>query len=75
MRTLFTLPNHHPGSESNMSLTEAFGDITPDRYTYDPSSPPPEFGKPVRKYWAFDENYVNVNHGKLVAKVHYTFTT
>ncbi|KAI0777109.1 pyridoxal phosphate-dependent transferase [Irpex lacteus] len=46
-----------------MSLAEAFSDITPDRYTYDPSTPPPEFGKPFRKYWAFDEKYVHVNHG------------
>ena len=46
-----------------MSLAQAFSDITADRYTYDPSSTPPEFGKAVRKYWAFDKEYVNVNHG------------
>lgn len=70
MRTLFALPNHQSDTgASNMSLAESFSDITPDRYTYDPSSPPPEFGKPVRKYWAFDESYVNVNHGKLLFQV------
>lgn len=45
-----------------MSL--AASDISSDRYTYDPSSKPPEFGKAVRKYWAFEDGYVNVNHGK-----------
>lgn len=33
------------------------------RHAYDPDAPPPEFGEDVRKYWAFEEGYVNVNHG------------
>ncbi len=61
-----TYSNNHISFTGNMSLAEAFSDITPDRYTYDPSTPPPEFGKPFRKYWAFDEKYVHVNHGKLL---------
>ncbi|CAL1716184.1 unnamed protein product [Somion occarium] len=31
--------------------------------TYDPSSKPPAFGHDLKKYWAFDENYVNLNNG------------
>ncbi|TCD65231.1 hypothetical protein EIP91_002939 [Steccherinum ochraceum] len=31
--------------------------------TYDPSVPPPAFGHALKKYWAFDEGYVNLNNG------------
>lgn len=33
-------------------------------FTYDPNAPPPAFGHAMRKYWGFDDKYVNVNHGK-----------
>ncbi|EKM58287.1 uncharacterized protein PHACADRAFT_252498 [Phanerochaete carnosa HHB-10118-sp] len=32
-------------------------------FTYDPSTSPPPFGHAMRKYWGFDEKYVNVNNG------------
>ncbi|KAH8099934.1 PLP-dependent transferase [Cristinia sonorae] len=32
-------------------------------YTYDPNSKPPPFGHPLKKYWAFDKDYINLNHG------------
>ena len=32
--------------------------------TYDPQAPPPPFGRAVRKYWGFESDYVNVNHGQ-----------
>ena len=32
-------------------------------FTYDPSATPPSFGHAMRKYWGFEEKYVNVNHG------------
>ncbi|KAI0749409.1 PLP-dependent transferase [Daedaleopsis nitida] len=31
--------------------------------SYDPNSPPPAFGHPLRKYFGFNEKYVNLNHG------------
>ena len=34
------------------------------RHAYDPDTQPPEFGEEVRKYWAFEEDYVNVNRGE-----------
>ncbi|KAI0690171.1 PLP-dependent transferase [Cytidiella melzeri] len=46
-----------------MSIADALSDISADRYTYDPNSAPPQFGKAARKYWAFDDTYINVNHG------------
>ena len=33
-------------------------------YSYDPDSPPPAFGLAAKKYWAFEDGYVNVNHGE-----------
>ncbi|PSR75560.1 hypothetical protein PHLCEN_2v9040 [Hermanssonia centrifuga] len=35
----------------------------PDRYTYDPQTAPPDFGHAVRKFWGFEDDYVNLNHG------------
>lgn len=49
-----------------MSIADALSDISADRYTYDPNTTPPEFGKALRKYWAFEESYVNVNHGEFL---------
>ncbi|KAI0078832.1 PLP-dependent transferase [Panus rudis PR-1116 ss-1] len=37
-------------------------------YTYDPESKPPPFGHPLRKYWAFDDSYVNLNNGSYGAQ-------
>lgn len=34
-------------------------------YTYDPNTLPPAFGHGVKKYWAFEEGYVNLNHGEF----------
>ncbi|KAK7691099.1 hypothetical protein QCA50_006202 [Cerrena zonata] len=31
--------------------------------SFDPSSTPPPFGHQLKKYWAFDDDYVNLNHG------------
>lgn len=36
---------------------------TGDGVSYDPNTLPPEFGHAMLKYWGFDKNYVNVNHG------------
>ncbi|KAJ3537672.1 hypothetical protein NM688_g6644 [Phlebia brevispora] len=35
----------------------------PAGYTYDPTLPPPPFGHAIKKFWAFEKGYVNVNHG------------
>ncbi|THH33200.1 hypothetical protein EUX98_g987 [Antrodiella citrinella] len=37
--------------------------LTGEGYTYDPNSAPPAFGHSLRKFWAFDKGYVNLNHG------------
>lgn len=34
------------------------------RSVYDPTAPAPPFGKAMLKYFAFDPEYINVNHGK-----------
>ncbi|KZT06166.1 PLP-dependent transferase [Laetiporus sulphureus 93-53] len=31
--------------------------------TYDASNKPPPFGHAIKPYWAFDKDYVNLNHG------------
>lgn len=33
-------------------------------FTYDPTTSPPAFGHAMLKYWGFDKEYVNVNHGQ-----------
>ena len=40
--------------------------VTGEGYTYDPSSQPPPFGHPLKKFWAFEKGYVNLNHGEFV---------
>jgi len=40
--------------------------IKPDRNNAeatDLQSPPPEFGHAMRKFWLFDPEYINLNHG------------
>jgi len=32
-------------------------------HTYDANKKPPQFGHPIKPYWAFDPGYVNLNHG------------
>ncbi|TFK49642.1 PLP-dependent transferase [Heliocybe sulcata] len=32
-------------------------------HTYDPQSQPPKFGRAMRKYFGFEQGYVNLNHG------------
>ncbi|GJE88634.1 PLP-dependent transferase [Phanerochaete sordida] len=39
------------------------GVLDPEGSTYDPSAKPPPFGRALRKFWGFEETYVNVNHG------------
>ncbi|KAL4248066.1 Pyridoxal phosphate-dependent transferase [Abortiporus biennis] len=54
-RSLLDSVNHSFYSYSSMSR---------DNYTYDPASKPPNFGHPIGKYWAFnDDGYINLNHG------------
>ncbi|TFK94025.1 PLP-dependent transferase [Polyporus arcularius HHB13444] len=31
--------------------------------TYDPAQPPPPFGHPLKQYFAFKDEYINLNHG------------
>lgn len=40
-------------------------DMSREGFSYDPSSKPPAFGHPMLKYFGFDKDYVNVNHGTL----------
>ena len=48
-----------PGS---LGSTVAFSQAG-EGWAYDPTSPPPPFGHAAKKYWAFEDGYVNVNHG------------
>ncbi|KZT19038.1 PLP-dependent transferase [Neolentinus lepideus HHB14362 ss-1] len=32
-------------------------------HTYDPQSQPPKFGHDIRKYFGFEDGYINLNHG------------
>ncbi|TCD65232.1 hypothetical protein EIP91_002940 [Steccherinum ochraceum] len=36
--------------------------MTGERFSYDSESAPPAFGHPLKKYWAFDKDYINLNH-------------
>jgi len=32
-------------------------------YSFDATSKPPPFGHQLKKYWAFEKDFVNLNHG------------
>ncbi|TCD65233.1 hypothetical protein EIP91_002941 [Steccherinum ochraceum] len=35
---------------------------------YDPSTPPPPFGYDLKKYWTFEEGFINLDHGAYGAQ-------
>lgn len=59
-----SLPSALDNPNANRDLTDDEKRALQQRSVYDPAAPPPPFGKAMLKYFAFDPEYINVNHGE-----------